>query len=43
MPFYTMERTNKPVRNYQKKKYYTNRNVKPKKEYEYYFDTQKNE
>lgn len=30
MPFYT-KKTNKPIRNYQKKKYYTNRNTKSKK------------
>ena len=29
MPFYT-KKTNKPIRNYQKKKYYNNRNTKSK-------------
>ena len=39
MPFYT--KTNKPIKNYQKKKYYTNRNVKIVKEkvrIEYYYN-----
>jgi hypothetical protein len=38
--------TNKPFRNFQKKKYYTNRNIFNKKEklrIEYYFDTQTRE
>ena len=44
MPFYT--KTNKPVKNYQKKKYYTNRNTrnnKNKGEVEYYYNPQTRE
>jgi len=41
-----MKRSNKPVRNYQKKKYYTNRNMPNKKEksrIEYHYDPQTRE
>jgi len=41
-----MKRTNKPFKNFQKKKYYTNRNIRNKKfepAIEYFFDPLKEE